>query len=255
VNESLLSEHAGILTKKSAFWELEKDWREKAVGLLDKIVIVLQLHFGCALPRGQEPLNSMRQLIKVRNELVHYKLKGAMTKDQNPIPKFVQDLVERRIALSYDEKNPHGYVWPQLLACSEGIRWAHNTACRTAHAMTDLVPKDFAEQTDMRTLCDANFVEITDQEVKKHWKSMSDAERDARRPESPRQDGRDRLRAIKARHPRAYQRWSEEEHTQLRRLVGEGRSEKTIAAMMQRQPSAIRSRIFKLGLLDAPQGD
>jgi DNA-binding NarL/FixJ family response regulator len=57
-----------------------------------------------------------------------------------------------------------------------------------------------------------------------------------------------RLAAIQERHPRAYAPWSSEEDLQLRQLVEAGQSVEEISARLQRQPSAIRSRVQRLGL-------
>jgi DNA-binding NarL/FixJ family response regulator len=62
-----------------------------------------------------------------------------------------------------------------------------------------------------------------------------------------------RLRRIRAKHPRAYEKWSEEEDQQLRQLVQAGMKEKDIAAQLQRQLGAIRSRMEKLGLIEDVQ--
>jgi DNA-binding NarL/FixJ family response regulator len=59
-----------------------------------------------------------------------------------------------------------------------------------------------------------------------------------------------RLSHIRAEHPRAYEKWSEDEDEQLRQLVQAGVKEKDIAAQLQRQPSAIRSPMEKLGLME-----
>lgn len=58
-----------------------------------------------------------------------------------------------------------------------------------------------------------------------------------------------RLAAIQEQHPRAYAPWSQEEDLQLRQLVRAGLSVNDISSRLQRQPSAIRSRIQRLQLL------
>jgi ATP-dependent DNA helicase RecQ len=57
-----------------------------------------------------------------------------------------------------------------------------------------------------------------------------------------------RLRKIKAKHPRAYESWCDDEDDRLRQMVGEGQSVNEIAEFLQRQDGAIRSRVKKLGL-------
>jgi hypothetical protein len=66
-----------------------------------------------------------------------------------------------------------------------------------------------------------------------------------------------RLAAVQQRYPRAYTPWSSEEERQLRQLVEAGCTIKKISAQLERQPSAIRSRMFRLGLqadASAPAG-
>ncbi len=53
---------------------------------------------------------------------------------------------------------------------------------------------------------------------------------------------------IRETHPHAYERWSDEEDDQLKKHIAAGRTIDSIAQELQRQPSAIRSRITKLTL-------
>lgn len=57
-----------------------------------------------------------------------------------------------------------------------------------------------------------------------------------------------RLAAMRERYPRAYTPWSCDEDQQLRELVAAGHSVDAISARLQRPPSAIRSRMQRLGL-------
>ena len=52
-------------------------------------------------------------------------------------------------------------------------------------------------------------------------------------------------------HPRAYERWLPDEETQLLEYVRAGWEISKIAATLERQPSAIRSRLIRLGVLPA----
>jgi DNA-binding NarL/FixJ family response regulator len=58
----------------------------------------------------------------------------------------------------------------------------------------------------------------------------------------------DHLAAVRQKHPRAYEPWLEDEESSLVRLYKEGLSTATIADRLQRQPSAIESRLRRLGL-------
>jgi DNA-binding CsgD family transcriptional regulator len=53
---------------------------------------------------------------------------------------------------------------------------------------------------------------------------------------------------IRQKYPRAYMSWSNEEERELINLFESNLSTKEIATQLQRQPSAIRSRLTKLGL-------
>ncbi len=65
-------------------------------------------------------------------------------------------------------------------------------------------------------------------------------------------DTNKRLAAIRRQHPRAYEPWAPEEEARLLALQQRGESIKTIARELQRQPSAIRSRLRRLLGEDAP---
>jgi len=58
----------------------------------------------------------------------------------------------------------------------------------------------------------------------------------------------DRMAKIKQNHSRAYERWTDEEDRELTRMCQEGNKVAEIADHLGRQPSAIRSRLAKLGL-------
>lgn len=52
------------------------------------------------------------------------------------------------------------------------------------------------------------------------------------------------LQRIRAEHPRAYYKWTDEELKLLREMIDGGLKLKTIALLLQRQPSAISSRLI-----------
>jgi hypothetical protein len=56
-------------------------------------------------------------------------------------------------------------------------------------------------------------------------------------------------------YPRAYDRWSDEEDDQLREEFAQGFSRRELAELHQRQTSAIRSRLERLGLGLVQPGD
>jgi len=54
---------------------------------------------------------------------------------------------------------------------------------------------------------------------------------------------------IRKKHPRAYEKWTEEDDARLRAEFASGTDRAELVGMFQRQPSAIKSRLRKLGLL------
>lgn len=60
----------------------------------------------------------------------------------------------------------------------------------------------------------------------------------------------ERMAEIHTKHPRAYEPWEEEEDADLTRFFKGGMPVRVIAKKLQRQPSAIKSRLRKLKLLD-----
>ena len=57
------------------------------------------------------------------------------------------------------------------------------------------------------------------------------------------------MERAKQKHPKAYTPWSESDDTELAEMHANGVDNKEMAARFQRQPSAIRSRLKKLGLV------
>ena len=55
-----------------------------------------------------------------------------------------------------------------------------------------------------------------------------------------------RLAQVRKVHPRAHEKWTDEEDEEQERLIRSGRDVGYIAVQLQRQPGAIRSRMRKL---------
>ena len=129
INESLLGQSARILTKDSPLWNLPADWLEKLdIGI--KLVLVPQLLFGRTFKRNAQPYQDMTLLIRIRNDLIHYKMSGR-------IPRYLSYLDDRGITLRSPRAKDSkvDYVWPHKLSCTEGVRWAHNTVCETVSSL------------------------------------------------------------------------------------------------------------------------
>ena len=58
------------------------------------------------------------------------------------------------------------------------------------------------------------------------------------------------MEKTKHKHPRAYEKWTQDEEQQLRDLIAEGHTVARIAKRLQRNRGGIRARIVQLGLVE-----
>ncbi len=58
----------------------------------------------------------------------------------------------------------------------------------------------------------------------------------------------ERIKRIVQRHPRAYEKWTHDEELRVAELYKLGKTLREIAASVQRQPSAVKNRLDRLGL-------
>jgi len=58
------------------------------------------------------------------------------------------------------------------------------------------------------------------------------------------------MEKTKRKHPRAYEKWTQDEEQQLRDLIAEGHTVARIAKRLQRNRGGIRARIVQLGLVE-----
>ncbi len=134
VNEAFLSEFASRTLRDDV---LPTDFAEKLdLGL--KLILLPHLAFGRALSKDKQPYQDMAQLIRLRNELVHYKM-GAEP------PRPVRDLAQRGIAVRVppeQEESGGPHPWADRVSTLEGIRWANNTACAVVSALVNLIPPE-----------------------------------------------------------------------------------------------------------------
>lgn len=156
LNEQLLGEFAKVVLSDSPLWNLGKDSLEK-IELKTKLIVIPQVLFGRSFTPGSAPYQDFALLIRVRNDVIHYKMGSTP-------PSYVQPLSDRGIALTTDKA--HGgvdYVWPHKLSSTEGIRWAHNSACRTVNALVGFIP---LEHKGALSSTARNFEEIDDSDVR-----------------------------------------------------------------------------------------
>jgi hypothetical protein len=135
INEAFLSQWSKLISKDSPLWNLSKEYLEK-LELPNKLIIVPELLFQKSFLRNKEPYQDMAILIKIRNLFVHYK----MTYES---PKFIKTLDEKGITLKSNKKDDRvDFAWTHKLSSSEGIRWAHNTACNVIQTLASYAPED-----------------------------------------------------------------------------------------------------------------
>ncbi|HLB47805.1 MAG TPA: hypothetical protein VJL59_12430 [Anaerolineales bacterium] len=101
------------------------------IDISTKLIILPQLAFNKSLQKDQPPYQDMALLIKVRNDLVHYKMELRE-------PKYLKSLQDRHIALRWPN-----IPWTFALSTSEGIRWAHNTTCETIQKVYEFLPDGY----------------------------------------------------------------------------------------------------------------
>jgi hypothetical protein len=156
VNEELIGHVARIVLRDSPLWNLSNDSLEK-MELPTKLIVVPQVLFGRSFRRGAQPFQDFALLVKVRNDVIHFKM------EMEP-PSYLRPLVDRGIALTAEASAAGAdYAWPHKLSCTEGIRWAHNTACRVVNGLADFVPP---EHRDLVAAGAHNFREIPEAEFR-----------------------------------------------------------------------------------------
>ena len=100
INEVFIAAPGRWVTRGRPLWKLPKDWIEK-LDLPKKLVLVPQLLFGASFDPHAQPYQGMSLLIKLRNEIVHYKMSVTP-------PKLLRDLDQRGISLVAPGVAEHG---------------------------------------------------------------------------------------------------------------------------------------------------
>ena len=139
VNEFFLSKFASLTLGEGL---LPADSAEKLkLGL--KLILFPHMAFGRTLAKDKPPYQHMVLLIRLRNELVHYKM------EEKP-PKVVKVLAQMGIAapVAPDQEAGGPLPWADRVSTLEGIRWAHDVSCKTVAALLDLMPDEKRKKLD-----------------------------------------------------------------------------------------------------------
>ncbi len=155
INEQLLGPTTRILFPNSSLWNIHGKALERLEIRL-KVIIVPKLLMSVSFSAGEQPFQDFDTLVKVRNDIVHYKM-------NDRVPKYLKDLEQRGIALPCPESNNKvDYEWPSKVSTTEGIRWANNTVCKVVKHIVDSVPQ---EHKALFTHLAGNFRAIPDNYV------------------------------------------------------------------------------------------
>ncbi len=103
----------------------------KKMSILKKLYDLPLLASERTFKKDEQPYADMELLIKVRNAIVHY----GMTDEA---PTFLKTLRDRGYALTWSN-----LPWTFAISTTEGLRWAHNTACGTIRCLFDFLPDKF----------------------------------------------------------------------------------------------------------------
>jgi hypothetical protein len=99
-----------------------------------------------------------------------------------------------------------------------------------------------------------SYSQIVDGHPGFSYRDIFEAAEEALRLNEPQSDYEQRMAAIKSKHPRAYEKWTTQEDAELKSMSGRGASQDELARHFKRQPSAIFSRLEKLGLAHSRHG-
>ncbi len=183
INETFFD---GMELVKCPLWHLRSDWLER-LEIRDKLILITELMFRDPLDPGKQPLQDFQMLARLRNDIVHFK-------GRKGTPPYISELAARHFSLHSQQTlemlgGNKGQPWPSLVQCTEGIRWAHNTACRTVRAVIASAPQN-EEEHEKRGLNAwgpyktiqfflihaqhmlANFTEITDSDARSYLTSL-----------------------------------------------------------------------------------
>jgi hypothetical protein len=133
LNETFFSGGFREFLSTTALWRLDQEWLEK-LDLRHKLILVPHLLFGKTIGSGSALYRDFKILNSLRNDVVHYKA------DTEP-KTYLKELDKQRVTFRKTDSGFPDYSWQDKVASSECLRWAHNTACKTVHALNALIPE------------------------------------------------------------------------------------------------------------------
>jgi hypothetical protein len=161
LNEAFLSDFFTGLPGLSAMPQMSEATRARLERLPaeTKLVVLPHCAFGKSLNRDEQTYQDMRRLIRLRNELVHYKMG---VRAPQVLRKILKYLTRRGlIAASIPPERDDGGIlpWVSRVSTCTGLRWAHDTVCKTVKTIVSLAPPD---GMGIWLAADANFWTLSD---------------------------------------------------------------------------------------------
>lgn len=127
-----------------------------------KYYLLPLLLWGKTYEREVRPYQDFEMLVRIRNDLIHYKMRGYQRGKE---PKYFNVLAARGALLT----SPHSdadFAWVFKIFNSKGALWAYNTTCQMAKELLKLA--DQQTQGFWSQTVDINFREIPDD----YWRKV-----------------------------------------------------------------------------------
>ena len=106
------------------------------LGISDKYLLVPFVLWQTTFDPSIPPFQDFACLVKVRNDLVHYKMPFAVLRQEAKYlkPDYLRALATRRLLIE-PPRSTGSLGWPDNLCSAKVALWAHTTACRMAKAL------------------------------------------------------------------------------------------------------------------------
>lgn len=156
INEVCLGPTSKMINKAAIPLEMVEDMEIRR-----KYYLLPLLLWGRTFDRGAQPYQDFDILMRLRNALVHYKMKSFAGSET---PKYFQWLRDKGLLITTGKLDAD-YAWLHQLSNSKAALWAYNTTCQMANKLIEF--GDETTKTLWRGMLD-NFQEIPDQ----YWRSL-----------------------------------------------------------------------------------
>ena len=138
INEAAFSPMARSTSRLAMVGDMLED-----LDIRRKYVLVPQLAWGQTYDPGVQPYQDFEMLVRLRNDLVHYKMKFYSHGQE---PGYAKTLSQRGLLLLPKPPDLQArFPWPTELLTSKAALWAHNTACRMVRSFIAMADEETTE--------------------------------------------------------------------------------------------------------------